>query len=383
MGMLAGLLGLLIVLPRVNYAMWRTQLVLNEIPWLTTLLGFTAGLSRRVSGTGRSFGLVGGLLAMVPLTRVQRARRDMDTEIARGLGADYLQAIPAAQRDCLPQRPADWLRSAGDARHKGVQVLRDIVYEDTVLRPLLLDVYLPPEAGSAPRPAVIVMHGGGWYRGDKGGFFVSHNRHLAAQGYVVFDVQYRFTSVDGAAWPAQLDDLRAAIRWVKANAGSYQVDPERLVLYGRSSGGQLALRAAYDARGDHADTAVCGVVTAYAPIDLRYTAWGYDARVVRFLGGRGDEVPERYDDASPMDFARDDLPPTLLMHGFMDTLVSPLHAENLKNKLRLTNTPVVLLRVPWGRHGFDAVMPGIGAQLTQVYVDRFLAWCFYRSNENG
>jgi acetyl esterase/lipase len=69
----------------------------------------------------------------------------------------------------------------------------------------------------------------------------------------------------------------------------------------------------------------------------------------------------------------------MLVHGGMDSLVPHLHAELLLNKLRTTSSRCVLLRVPWGRHGFDGLMGGLGAQLTQYYVDRFLAWNMYQA----
>lgn len=383
LGLISGVMGGLVVLPRINYATWRVQLALNELSWLLVLLGTLAGTRRRASPVGRAFGIVGALLSLTPATRFGRATTDMDQSMFRALGAGYIHRIPPQVRQRL--RENRWsLKTALKFKTASSDMIcekKDIPFAESPLRSLRLDAYYPnaaPPVGDR-FPAIIVIHGGGWYRGDKGSYFTAHNRHLASLGFAVFDIQYRFTSTDAAIWPAQLEDVRSAIRWVKANADLYGVDAERVALFGRSAGGQIALRAAYDARGEHVDTSVAAVVSAYAPIDLRYTAWDYDERVIKLLGGRGEDVPERYDDASPMDFARNNLPPTLLMHGYMDTLVTPLHAEMLHNKLRLTNTPCAILRVPWGRHGFDAIMPGLGAQLTQYYVDRFLAGALYRT----
>ncbi|NJL56815.1 alpha/beta hydrolase [bacterium] len=193
----------------------------------------------------------------------------------------------------------------------------------------------------------------------------------------MFDIQYRFTTQDSARWPTQLEDVRAAVRWVKAQARTWNVDTSRIALYGRSAGGHLVLQAAYRAQAESADTAVAAVVSAYPPTDLRLTGPRHSEAVLALLAGTSYQVPAAYSDASPLDFVRDDLPPTLLLHGAMDTLVGPVHSELLLNRLRATNTPVGLLRVPWGRHGFDVFMNGLGGQITQYYVDRFLAWSLY------
>jgi acetyl esterase/lipase len=74
----------------------------------------------------------------------------------------------------------------------------------------------------------------------------------------------------------------------------------------------------------------------------------------------------------------DNLPPTLLIQGQIDEIVPPTHAEALASRLEATNTPVVVLRIPWGRHAFDALMPGLGAQVVQYNIDRFLAWSMFR-----
>ncbi|MBC8098468.1 MAG: prolyl oligopeptidase family serine peptidase, partial [Armatimonadetes bacterium] len=93
------------------------------------------------------------------------------------------------------------------------------------------------------------------------------------------------------------------------------------------------------------------------------------------LGGTSYALPDVYADASPLDFAQGaHLPPTLLLHGYYDDVVSPVHSELLLNRLRANGTPAAVLRLPWARHGFDGVYFGMGAQLTQAYVDRFMAW---------
>lgn len=383
LGILATLLGTMIVLPRINRPLWTTQLVLNEFPFVTTLLGLLAAVKGTNSALVRVSGLYGAALSIVPLLRIPRAIDDMDRAMRDGLGDDYEQVIIPQVRPHLARGRWSLANLAGSSAREGrVSILRDIAYTQTPIRDLKLDVYRPliaPIIGER-YPTIIALHGGGWYRGDKGGYFAANFRYLAARGYVVIDAQYRLTATDGARWPEMLEDVRAAIRWAGEHADRYRIDPDRLALYGRSAGGHLALQTAYRATGEHADTAVKAIIAAYAPTNMRLTGPKHDPRVLNLLGGASYEIPDVYSDASPLDFARDDLPPTLLLHGAMDGLVSPVHAELLLNRLRATTTPCVLLRLPWGRHGFDALMPGTGAQITQYYIDRFLAWSLYGRN---
>jgi acetyl esterase/lipase len=354
------------------------QIVLNETAWFPTAVGtaVTAASVSRRSRLGWAFGALGVGLSVLPLLEIRKTINGLDSSMVGGFGADYEQRLPREVR-----RRASRQRISLDGFQSGPPstIMRDIVYTERELRTLKLDVYQPtiPPAVGDKYPVVLALHGGGWRNGDKGGYFEAHHQALAAQGMVVFDAQYRFTSE--APWPAQLEDVRTAIRWIRAHADEYQIDPEKLVLLGRSAGGHLALQAAYRATGDAADTAVTGVIGIYAPTNLRLMLNEHDARVIALVGGTSDEVPDAYADASPLDFAdRPDLPPTLLIHGYRDDVVGPVHAELLLNKLRYQRVPSALLRLPWSRHGFDGVTFGIGAPLVQYYMDRFLGWSFYR-----
>jgi acetyl esterase/lipase len=235
---------------------------------------------------------------------------------------------------------------------------------------------------------VIVVHGGAWFHGDKGDYALGlHNDWLAAQGYVVFDIQYRL----GQEWPAPLADVKCAIRWVKLNAARCGVDPDRIALLGRSAGAHLALLAAYTANdptlpsscfagdGDRTvDERVQAVIAVGAPADLRLMAAEPGGAVQRLLGGLPDHLPDAYAAASPVTHVRPGLPPTLLVHGQRDRAVPPNHAELLANHLWAAGNTAVLLRVPGGRHGVDAFPVGYNAPLIQYDMDRFLAWAFFR-----
>lgn len=374
-------LGILTRIPTQKW-LFLPQVLLNEVGWLPALMGITTAAGA-LFRKPRSFlttliGLTGAGLSSGSLFAYRRAQNDMDAAMEAGLGADYTAQIPPATRrhwtspDLSIRRLLTGIPLAGSIR-----IIQDIVYAQTPQRPLKLDVYLPdspPMVGDL-YPVIISIHGGSWRLGTKGQVWKRHHRLLAAQGYAVFDIQYRLSQE--SRWPAQLDDVRTAIRWVKAHASDYHADGARIALHGRSAGAHLALSAAYRASDDHADTAVQAVVAFYPPTDL--TLWDAvpGSPLDQLLGGTKLQVPERYADASPVHFCRDGLPPTLLLQGDMDELVTPEHVHQLARTLRETDTTVVSLHVPWGRHAFDMLGRGLGAQLTQGYVERFLAWALY------
>ena len=117
---------------------------------------------------------------------------------------------------------------------------RGVVYGTVEDEPLLLDVFRPPARATA-QPAVVLVHGGGMWTGSRADM-ADPARQLAQAGYIAFAVDYRLVDVASGRhpWPAQLDDVQHAVRWVRANAARYGVDPERVGAYGWSAGGQLA-----------------------------------------------------------------------------------------------------------------------------------------------
>jgi acetyl esterase/lipase len=165
-----------------------------------------------------------------------------------------------------------------------------------------------PDIAAQERPAVIVVHGGGWRSGERSDF-PSWDAWLADEGYVVFDIDYRLSPPP--SWRDAPSDVACAVGWVKENAARYGVDPERIALMGRSAGGHLALLTAYEegraaatpgclAR-DVRDTGVAAVVAFYPPTDLsRLSSMGYLGGMDRFLGGSRGTVPARYRHLSPV-----------------------------------------------------------------------------------
>jgi len=250
---------------------------------------------------------------------------------------------------------------------------------------LKLDVWRPPDDSSGSpaaergRPAVVVVHGGGWRSGTRGEF-PEWNAWLADKGHVVFDIDYRLSASNWQEAPA---DVACAVGWVKENADRYGVDPGRVALMGRSAGGHLALLAAYT-RGPAAptpgceapnarDTGVEAVVAFYPPTDLaRLSRQGYLGGMDRFLGGTPGAAPGRYRLLSPISRVDPADPPTFLAHGGDDEIVPPGESELLAGRLREAGVPHRLVELPWANHTFDFSWGGWGSQITRSSLEEFL-----------
>ena len=223
------LLLLLTVIPITVYRLWPLSLGAIELSlWfgIAGLLGVVLGVVtlREGSTAVGSAALISGVLAF-------------------GLGIiPPMRAHAAANREAVPLSATDyflgWRRS-----HPAVEVQRDIVFGTIDGEPLRLDLYQEAETLQERRPAMVIIHGGSWSGGAKGEF-QRFSRAMAGEGMAVFDVDYRLAGPD-RRFPAQIGDVKCAIGWIKQNANAYRVDPDRIVLVGRSAGGQLALLAAY------------------------------------------------------------------------------------------------------------------------------------------
>lgn len=231
-------------------------------------------------------------------------------------------------------------------------------------------------AGAELRPCLVVIHGGGWDGGDRTQL-AAWNRRWAARGYAVAAVSYRLAPTH--TWPAQGEDVRAAIMWLKANAARLGIDPRRFVVVGRSAGGQLATAVGYGAR----DPAIRGVIALYAPHDMPF-AWSVSSEtdalnsinLMRQYFGVPPDTPARlaaYHAASGQLLAQTDSPPTLLVHGAPDTLAWVRHSERLSARLRELGVKHYFLRLPWATHGFDFNPDGPASQLTDYAIEYFLA----------
>lgn len=241
--------------------------------------------------------------------------------------------------------------------------------------PLTMDVYQPAKPEAAP--VVVQIYGGAWQRGGPGADAVFAAR-LASRGYVVFAIDYRHAPT--WKWPAQVDDVRAALEWIRSHASTYGADATKMALMGRSAGAQLAMVTGLQ------DPGVSAVVSFYGPVNLT-NGWrqppvpdpiGSRSVLEAFLGGTPDQVPDRYVEASPISYVSDKSPRTLLIYGGHDHIVQPRYGRNLHEALRQVGATSTLIEIPWADHAFDAIPGGLSGQLSLHYTERFLAEVFER-----
>jgi acetyl esterase/lipase len=238
--------------------------------------------------------------------------------------------------------------------------------------PLSLEIYQPMTSGY--HPAIVTIYGGAWRSGEptQNATFSSY---MTAQGYTVVAIDYRHTP--RYRFPAQLEDVQAALKFVIQQAANYEIDTTRIAVMGWSAGAHLALLAAYQSN----TIPIRAVISYYGPTNL---AAGYydppspdpiDTKAVleTFLGGTPSQVLTQYKLASPVNYVKPNLPPTLLIQGDRDHLVKPIFGQRFYDRLRATGNKAILIKIPWAEHAFDAVFQGMGNQIALYYTERFLA----------
>ena len=362
-----------IVLPPFHVALIPLAVGAPEVSPVLLVAGVVlAGVSgARARGNRRArwscaIALAGAGVAGSPLARSPSVTRSFDRAMREALGPEAL-AAPAAAQTSFRQAPFSLRDALLGLKFGAAPARRNIRFATSGGVDLTLDVYQPPMAGV--HPAIVQVYGGAWQRGsphDYGRFA----GHLAALGYVVFAVDYRHAPQ--WKWPAQREDMRAAMQWIRGHGAEHGADLSRVAMLGRSAGAQLAMMAAYDSPV----IPIKAVVNFYGPTDLED---GYrrpprpdplDVRDIEeaFLGGTPDQVPQQYRDASPITHVSAASPPTLSIYGGRDHIVLPRYGALLHERLRRAGVTSVLLEIPWAEHAFDAVPNGPSAQIALYYI---------------
>ena len=221
-------------------------------------------------------------------------------------------------------------------------VERDVVYGTAQGTPLLLDLAMP-KTGKGPFPVVVFLHGGGWSEGNRQemNHFIEG---VAGLGYVGVTVAYRL--VPAARFPAQLEDCKAAVRWLRANAAKYRINPKHIGVVGFSAGGHLASMLGVTGKNDGLEGAggnpdqssrVQAVVSFFGLTDFSTRDWPRDLEngvIEPFLGGSFANHADEYRRASPITYVTSDAPPFLFFHGSEDKLVPVDQSKRLGEKLR-------------------------------------------------
>jgi acetyl esterase/lipase len=259
-------------------------------------------------------------------------------------------------------------------------VHENLVYGVASGETLLLDVFEPANNTGLPRPGIILIHGGAWNSFDKSTMWpLAH--FLALAGFVAIPVDYRLFNNDINHWPAQLDDVQTAVRWVRANSEKYNIDRNHIGAYGHSAGGQLALLLGMVDTRDNSDPALAkysskvqAVVDAAGPTDFTTQSDPDGIQyMTNFLGADFAKHPEVWRDASPISHVAKSNAPILTIHGTKDEMIPVAASDTLDEALKKAGATVQYLRLE-SDHGFsDPASHRRLALETQTFFFHFLA----------
>jgi acetyl esterase/lipase len=213
----------------------------------------------------------------------------------------------------------------------GIEIKKDLVYATKDNLELKLDAYLP--AGSKLRPSVLVIHGGGWRFGSKRQL-TKYASGLAGRGFNAFAINYRLAPQH--KHPAQIEDCRDAVRWIKKNSGRYGGDPDRIGALGYSAGAHLACMLAVTGQekaGNEIGTKILVAVGGGTPCEFMSLP-AKNKTLAYWLGGSREERPKAYRDASPLEHLDKGDSPIFFFHGDADFLVGMSGAKKMSGEMK-------------------------------------------------
>ena len=264
---------------------------------------------------------------------------------------------------CLPTIAFAQRLSPAAARDK-IEIQTDVEYGKAGERSLKLDVIKPKEAHDKPRACVVWIHGGGWQNGNKSSGTGRLAGLVATGDYVGVSVGYRLT--DETPWPGQIHDCKAAIRWIRANAKTLNIDPDKIGVWGSSAGGHLVsmLGTSGDVKeleGKNGSPEVSSRVTCVVdfcgpsdflaiPKDSPRVSNPTDA-LYKLFGGPLGEKQDIAKEASPITYVTKDDPPFLIVHGTDDRTVAIKQAELLHDAQKKAGVNTTFVKITGGGHG--------------------------------
>ncbi len=254
------------------------------------------------------------------------------------------------------------------AEKSQVELRLDQPYADNDNAKQKVDLYLPKKRNSdKPLPVVALIHGGGWINGDRLGYAAAAIQFARTGDYAAVTVGYRLTKE--AHWPAQVYDCKAAIRWIRAHAKEYNLDPDKIAVMGSSAGGHLSslLGTSGDVKEVEGDLGpntsfssrvqcvanLCGPedFTQALMFDKEKKPVLKDDAVIGLLGGNHEEKHAEAVAASPVTYVTKDDPPFITFHGSADQRVAFHHAETIHAALQKASVPSLLIPITNGGHG--------------------------------
>ena len=245
------------------------------------------------------------------------------------------------------------------------QIPNNITFHDNVVYAthdgieLSLDIFVPKSADE-PRPLLLFIHGGGWSGGKKEDYLY-YNVEMAKLGYVTASTQYRLTP--DHTFPANVQDVKCAIAFLRDHAAEYKIDPKTIVTIGGSAGGHLSMMAGYAqdpalaCPDSDADTTVQAVVNIYGVVDCTTPVAIAAPQVQRYIGASYDDAKEKYEAASPLHHLDKSDPPTLTIHGTIDELVPISQADTLHARLDELGVDNHYDRIEGWPHSMDVAQP--------------------------
>lgn len=363
------------------FAGWLTiELALHILVFNATLIGALGAYGGLAEPRGQ-FGLGLALAASVGLVALHMRSRQAAATLREFYTAAALEVGPDAPR--YPRSHVlfpflAWLR-------RDIEVLRGRQFAEVGGKRLYLDVFRPRAPGQR-RPALLQIHGGAWVLGFKEYQGIPLLTHMASNGWVGFNVDYRLSPK--ATFPDHLIDVKRALAWIREHADEFGIDPDFIVVTGGSAGAHLAALVGltagdpeYQPGFESADTRVQGVVAFYGVYDMTNRlgtrvgsrADDYRTMLERFVMKRKfAEAPELFARASPIDRINADAPPFLVVHGTRDTLTPVEDARHFVEKLRVVSgEPALYIEMNGAEHAFD-VFPSVRTVQVMEATERFL-----------
>jgi acetyl esterase/lipase len=247
-------------------------------------------------------------------------------------------------------------------------LIKDVPYGTVNDQPLLLDILHPEPLPAHPMPVIVEIHGGAWREGEKD---AQRNNIFVQHGFFAASINYRLSWE--AIFPAQIEDVKTAIRWLRANARTYNIDPDRIGVWGHSAGGHLSAllgtsgdRHEVDRHDQGVSTRVQAVVALSAPVNMMKYGWEHfddrDKVFEQLFGGPAHEHTNLVRMADPLTYLRSDAPPFLIIHGDHDETVPVEQGDALHHALQAAGIDVTYVRIECGDHGLNGHWPEIEQQ---------------------
>jgi acetyl esterase/lipase len=260
---------------------------------------------------------------------------------------------------CASQGTADTSEKTVDSEYKTITVTKDIPYRDGESDSWKLDLAMPANFGPEIRPALVIVHGGGWAMGSKNvDVYQKMMVDYAHKGYVTINVEYRLTGE--AEFPACIEDVKCAVRWLRAHADQYGVDPDRIGAYGHSAGAHLALMLAMvpESAGLEGDG-------GWDEYSSRLNVAGAGSPPTEL----GRDVPMAKTEWWPIGYISADQPPLFLIQGTEDPVVLPKRTRDFVDKMKAAGADIEFLELPGG-HG---VAYAEQLEVTEPALEKFFA----------